>query len=87
MKSSKRILSLFLIFAMLIPLSIPVFAEETDTTASETSENAFDTEAHDSQMIRKQVMFLSLNDSPQMIGNNYIQFHVADTTDSENSGR
>lgn len=87
MKSSKRMLSFLLVFAMLMSLSIPAFAEETDTATTEVSNNAFDTDAHDSQMVRKEAVFLSASDSSQMIGNNYIQFYVMDSNDSENSGR
>lgn len=87
MKLSKRTLSFLLVLAMLISLSVPAFAADTDTAASESSDNAFDAEAHDSQMARKEAMFLSVSDSSQMIGNNYIQFYVMDSDDSENSGR
>lgn len=87
MKLSKRTLSFLLVLAMLISLSVPAFAADTDTAASESSDNAFDAEAHDSQMARKEAMFLSVSDFSQMIGNNYIQFYVMDSDDSENSGR
>ena len=87
MRSLKRLCSFLVIISMLMTLSAPVLAAETNNSTREISENGFDVEAHDSQMLRKEVMFLALNDSAQMIGNDYIQFYVADTNDSVNSGR
>lgn len=84
MKMFRRILSFFLIFAMLMSMNISSFAAETN--APEDSENAFDSEAHDAQMTRKDVMLLSASNS-QTIENEYIQFCVKDVNDSVNSGR
>ena len=83
----KRLISLLLIFAILTSISTTAFAIDNNVVDDQTSENAFDCEAHDNQAIRKDVMLMSLSNTSQMVGNNYIEFYVADANDTENSGR
>ena len=99
---TKKFVSVLLVFSMLLSMPITVFADDSIEDVG-PGENAFDTEAHDSQVSRKyqslmslfsiasftedSVELFSLNSDTQTLGNEYIEFHLDDSSESENSGR
>lgn len=87
MRSIKRLLSVILAFSMVMSLNTMAFAAETGAGEVPESENAFDCELHDSKKARKDMVQLSVSDEEQMIGNEYIEFFVAQSEYSGENGK